>query len=81
MQFWSLFDSKDMIKLDLKRFTWILTGLESLSYKERFGSLGQGTVYVPEAKRRLKGNMIEVNKMMKGIVRIKCQGLLSHREW
>eukprot|EP00061_Rhincodon_typus_P017537 g46265.t1 len=58
---------KDVIKLERvqKRFTRMLSGMEGLSYKERLDRLGLFSL----ERRRLRGHLREVHKIMKGIDR------------
>eukprot|EP00061_Rhincodon_typus_P011284 g36189.t1 len=67
VQFWSSCYRKDIIKLERvqKRFTRMLLGMESLGYKERLDSLGLFSL----EHRRLRGDLIEVYKIMRGIDR------------
>eukprot|EP00061_Rhincodon_typus_P004415 g22512.t1 len=66
-QFWLPCDRKDIVKLKrvLKRFTRMLLGVEGLSYKERLDSLGLLLL----EHRRLRGDLIEVYKIMRAINR------------
>eukprot|EP00061_Rhincodon_typus_P018853 g48208.t1 len=56
---------KDIIKLERvqKRFTRMLLGMEGLSYKERLGLF-------PLERGRLRGDLIEVYKIMRGVDRV-----------
>ena len=65
VQFWSPYYRKDIIKLERvqKRFTRMLPGLDGLSYKERLDRLGHFSLVC----RRLRGDLIEVYKIMRGI--------------
>ena len=65
VQFWSPCYRKDIIKLERvqKRFTQMPPGLDGLSYKERLDRLGLFSL----ERRRLRGNLIEVYKIMRGI--------------
>lgn len=64
VQFYSLCYSKNVIKQ--RTFLRMLPGLEALSYRERFGRDG---LFSMEC-RRLKGDLIQVYKIMKGINRV-----------
>eukprot|EP00061_Rhincodon_typus_P014782 g42066.t1 len=59
---------KDVIKLERvqKRFTRMLPGMESLSYKERLDKLGLFSM----EQRRLRGGLIEVYKIMRDIDKV-----------
>ena len=63
VQFWSPYYRKDIIKLQRvqKRFTRMLPGLDGL--KERLDRLGLFSL----ERRRLRGDLIEVFKIMRGI--------------
>ena len=52
-----------------KRFTRMLPGLDSLSYKERLDRLGLFSL----VRRRLRGDLIEVYKIMRGIDQLDSQ--------
>eukprot|EP00061_Rhincodon_typus_P005649 g25423.t1 len=67
IQFWSPCYRKDVIKLERvqKRFTSMLLGLEGLSYRERLNRLGLFSL----EHWRLRGNRIEVYKIMRGMDR------------
>eukprot|EP00061_Rhincodon_typus_P015573 g43326.t1 len=71
VQFWLPCYRKDIIKLEgvQKRFTRMLLGLDSLSYKHRLDNLG---LFLLES-RRLKGGHIEVDKIMRGIDKVKAK--------
>ena len=72
-QFWSPYFRKDIIKLERvqKRFTRMLPGLDGLSYKERLDKLGLFSL----ERRRLRGDLIEVYKIMRGIDQLDSQYL------
>ena len=55
----------------LKRFTRMLPGLEDLSYRERLNRLGLFSL----ERRRLRGDLIEVYKIMRDMERVNRQGL------
>jgi len=65
VQFWSPSYKMDIIKLERvqKRFTGMLPGLDGLSYKERLDRLRRFFL----ERRRLRGDLIEVYKIMRGI--------------
>ena len=73
VQFWSPYYKKDIIKLErvLKIFTRIILGLDGLSYKERLDRLGLFSL----ERRRLRGDLIEVYKIMRDIDQIDSQHL------
>ena len=73
IQFWSPYYRKDIIKLERvqKRFTRMLPGLDDLSYKERLDRLGLFSL----EHRRLSGDLIEVDKIMKAIDQLDSQYL------
>ena len=73
VQFWSPYYRKGIIKLERvqKRFIRMLPGLESLSYKERLNRLGLFSL----ERRRLRGDLIEVFKIMRGIDKVDNQHL------
>eukprot|EP00061_Rhincodon_typus_P012144 g37696.t1 len=65
VQFWSPSYRKDIIKLKRvqKKFTRLLPAMEGLSYKDRLG------IFSLEC-RRLRGDLIEAYKIMRGIDRV-----------
>eukprot|EP00061_Rhincodon_typus_P007985 g30186.t1 len=67
-QFWSPSYRKNIIKLERvqKRFTKMLSGMGGSSYKERLDRLGLSSL----EHRRLRGDLIEMYKMMRGINRV-----------
>ena len=73
VQFWSPYYRKDIIKLERvqKRFTRMLPGLDGLSYKERLDKLG---LFALE-HRRLRGDLIGIYKIMRGIDQLDSQYL------
>ena len=73
VQFWSPYYRKDIIQLERvqKRFTRMLPGLDGLSYKERLDRLGLFSL----GRRRLRGDLIEVYKIMRGIDQLDSQHL------
>ena len=54
-----------------KRFTKILPGLDGLSYKVRLDRLG----FFSLECRRLRGDLVEVYKIMRGIDKVDSQHL------
>ena len=56
-----------------KRFTRMLPGLDGLSYKERLDRLGLLSL----ERRRLRGDLIEVYKIMRGIDQLDSQHLFQ----
>ncbi|XP_059843914.1 P-selectin glycoprotein ligand 1 isoform X2 [Hypanus sabinus] len=77
MQFWSPNYWKDINKVERvqRRFTRMLLGLEKMSYRERLNRLG---LYSLE-RRRMKGDLIEVYKVMMGIDRVNASRLFPLR--
>ena len=73
VQFWSPYYRKDVIKLERvqKRFTGMPPGLDGLSYKERLDRLGLFSLEC----RRLRDDLIEVCKIMRGIDQLDSQYL------
>eukprot|EP00061_Rhincodon_typus_P015981 g43948.t1 len=73
VQFRSPTYRKDVVKLErvLKIFTRMLPGLEGLTYSERLNRLGLFSL----EHRRLRGDLIEVYKIKKGMDRVYRQGL------
>ena len=67
-QFWSPHYRKDGIAMEgvKRRFIRMLPGMEHLSYKERSGRL----VLFSLEQRRLRGDLIEVFKIMRGMDRV-----------
>eukprot|EP00061_Rhincodon_typus_P009495 g33052.t1 len=65
VQFCSPCSRKDITKLDRvqKRFTRMLPGLESMSYREKLDRLGLFSL----DSKRLRGDLIEVYKIMRSI--------------
>ena len=68
VQLWSPNYRKDVNKIERvqRRFTRMLPGFQQLSYRERLNELGLYSL----VRRRLRGVLIEVFKMMKGIDRV-----------
>eukprot|EP00061_Rhincodon_typus_P016532 g44798.t1 len=64
---------KDISKLEIvqKRFARVLPGMEDLSYKERTDRLGLLLL----ERRRLRGDLIEVYKIMRGIEKVNSRCL------
>ena len=77
VQFWSPNYRKDINKIERvqRRCTRMLPGFKQLSYRERLNKLG---LYSLE-RRRLRGDLIEVFKMMKGIDRVDVDKLFPLR--
>ncbi|XP_059831389.1 uncharacterized protein LOC132397106 [Hypanus sabinus] len=73
VQFWLPHYRKDVEALERvqRRFTRMLPGLESMDYDQRLRELG---LYSLE-KRRMRGDMIEVYKILRGIDRVDSQRL------
>ena len=71
VQFWSPYHKKDIIKLERvqERFTRILLGFDGLSYRERLDRLGLFSL----ERRRLRGDLIEVYKIMRGTDQLDSQ--------
>eukprot|EP00061_Rhincodon_typus_P017156 g45727.t1 len=67
VRFWSPCYRKDIIKLESvqKRFTRMLPGMDGMSYKERLDRLG----HVSLEYKRLRDDLVEAYKIMKGIDR------------
>ena len=59
-----------------KRFTRMLPGLEGISYEERLEKLGLFSL----VRRRLRGKLIEVYKIMRGMDRVDSQELFPRVE-
>ena len=68
VQFWSPHYQKDVEALERvqKRFTRMLPGLEGICYEERLEKLGLFSL----ERRRLRGDLIEVYKIMRGMDRV-----------
>ena len=77
VQFWSPNYRKDVNKIERvqRRFTRMLPGFQQLSYRDRLNKLG---LYSLE-RRRLRGDLIEVFKMMRGIDRVDVDKLFPLR--
>ena len=73
VQFWSSHCQKDEEALERvqKRFTRMLPGMEGISYEERLEKLGLFSL----ERRRLRGDMMEVYKIMRGMDRVDSQKL------
>ena len=67
-QFWSPYLRKDILALEVvqRRFTRLIPELRGLDYEERLSRLG---LYSLEF-RRMRGDLIETYKIMKGIDRV-----------
>ena len=78
MQFWSPHYQKDMNTLERvqRRFTRMLPGLEGVGYEERLNKLGLFSL----ERQRLRGDLIEVYKIMRGIDRVDSQRLFPRVE-
>ena len=59
-----------------KRFTRMLPGMEGISYEERLEKLGLFSL----ERRRLRGDLIEVYKIMRGMDRVDSQKLFPRVE-
>ena len=68
VQFWSPHYQKDVEALERvpRRFTRMLPGLKDIDYEERLNKLGLFSL----ERRRLRGDLIEVYKITRGIDRI-----------
>jgi len=68
VQFWSPHYQKDMEALEgvQRRFTGMLPGLEGVGYEERLNKLGLFSL----ERWRLRGDLIEVYKIIRGIDRV-----------
>ena len=75
LQFWSPCYRKDIDKLEReqRRFTRMLPGQVGLSYREQLARLG---LYSLEC-RRMRGDLTEVYKIMRGIDRVNTHSLSS----
>ena len=73
VQFWSPHYQKDVEALERvqKRFTRMLPGMEDISYEERLEKLGLFSL----ERRRLREDLIEVYKIMRGMDRVGSQKL------
>jgi len=71
VQFLSLHYRKDVVALERvqRRLTRMLPGLEGRSYEERLRELALFSL----DRRRMRGDLIEVYKMMRGIDRVGVQ--------
>ena len=78
VQFWSPHYQKDVMALEgvQKRFTRMLPGMEDISYEERLNKLGLFSL----ERRRLRGDLIEVYKIMRGIDRVNSWKLFPRAE-
>ena len=59
-----------------KRFTRMLPGMEGISYEERLEKRGSFSL----EQRRLRGDLIEVYKIMRGMDRVDSQKLFPRVE-
>ena len=73
VQFWSPYYRKDIIKLERvqKRCTRMLLGFDGLGYQERLDRLGLCSL----ERRRLRGDLIEAYKIMRGTGQLDSQYL------
>ena len=78
VQFWSPHYQKDVEALERvqKRFTRMLPGMEGISYEERLEKLGLFSL----ERRRLRGDLMEVYKIMRGMDRVDSQKLFPRVE-
>ena len=78
VQFWSPHYQKDVEALERvqKRFTRMLPDMAGISYEERLEKLGLFSL----ERRRLRGNLIEVYKIMRGMDRVDSQKLFPRVE-
>jgi len=78
VQFWLPHFRKDMEAMEMfqRRFTRMLPGMESRSYEERLRVLGLFSL----ERRRMRGDLIEVFKMIRGIDRVDSQRLFPRVE-
>ena len=60
-----------------RRVTGMLPGLESMPYENRLNELS----LFPLERRRVRGNLLKVYKMMRGINRVDSQRLLPSLKW
>ena len=78
MLFWSPHYQKEVKALERvqRRFTRMLPGLTGVGYEERLSKLGLFSL----ERWRLRGDLIEVYKMMRGIDRVDSQRLFPRVE-
>ena len=78
VQFWLPQYQKDVEALEWvqKRFTRMLPGMECISYEERLEKLGLFSL----ERRRLRGDLIEIYKILRGMDRVDSQKLFSRVE-
>ena len=78
VQFWSPHYQKDVEALERvrKRFTRMLPGMEGINYEERLEKLD---LFLLE-RRRLRGDLIEVYRIMRGMDRVDSQKLFPRVE-
>ena len=78
VQFWSPHYQKDVEALEKlqKRFTRMLPRMEGISYEERVEKLGLFSL----ERRRLRGDLIEVYKIMRGMDRVNSHKLFPRVE-
>jgi len=77
-QFWSPHYRKDVEKIERvqRRFTRMLPGLSGMPYEDRLRQLGLFSL----ERRRMRGDLIEVYKMLRGIDRVDSQRLFPRVE-
>ena len=77
-QFWSPHYRKDVEAIEKvqRRFTRMLPGLGGMPYEDRLRELGLFSL----ERRRLRGDLIEVYKMLRGIDRVDSQRLFPRAE-
>ena len=78
VQFWSPHYRKDVGALERvqRRFTRMLPGMEGRSYEERLRDLGLFSL----ERRRLRGDLIETYKMIRGLDRVDSDSLFPRME-
>ena len=78
VQFWSPLYEKDVEALERvqKRFTRMLPGMEGISYEERLEKLGLFSL----ERLRLRDDLIEIYKIMRGMDRVDSQKLFPRME-
>ena len=71
VQFWSPYYKKAITRMSAEKFYRMLPGLDGLSYKERLDRLGLFSL----ERRRLRGDPIQVYKIMRGTDQLDSQYL------